>query len=88
MDLDAEETDSDTGEADLDIEEAGLDVGAGEALLREVKTCIALKNCSGTRYSGPVICTFPFNNFYPIRSLFMTLASCMFLARLLYAYIS
>ena len=38
--------------------------------LREVKTCIALKNYSEARYSGPVICTFRFNNFYPIWSLF------------------
>ena len=49
--------------------------------LREVKTCIALKNYSEARYLGPVICTFLFNNFYLIWSLFTTLA-------FLHAYIS
>ena len=51
------------------------------SLLREVKTCIALKNYSEARYSGPVICTFRFNNFYPIWSLFIN--PCF-----LHAYIS
>ena len=51
--------------------------GRAHNLLREVKTCIALKNYSEARYSGPVICTFRFNNFYPFRSLLLTLASCM-----------
>ena len=59
-----------------------------DLLLPEVKTCIALKNYSEARYLGLVICTFPFNNFYPIWSLSMTLASCIFSARLLHAYIS